>query len=175
VADPFDRLAVEAGAADITVRYGDVGQAHIDFTAGDTGLTETHTVDDGQLLIELSRPGWRPFDLSLGATEGATIDVLLPEADQGLAPALELISTAGDMDVSGFFGDTTLTSTAGDILITGAAADLTLATEAGAIDARNIYVAGELHATNTLGSDPHSTYPYRFSSAAGDITITQRR
>ncbi|RII95417.1 hypothetical protein DZF95_01055 [Clavibacter michiganensis] len=220
VAVPFDRLGVEAGAADVTVRYGNVGQAHIDFTAGDTGLTETHAVDDGQLLIKLSRPAWRPFDLSLGATEGATIDVLLPEAEQGL-PALEVQSTTGDMDVSGFFGDTTLNSTDGDILITGAAANLTLGTEAGAIDARNVYVAGELQAasiagdarlvlddapsamtvettgdqliripsgaydirtsapmgeaTNTLGSDPDSTYPYRFSSTAGDITITQRR
>ncbi|KDP91520.1 MULTISPECIES: DUF4097 family beta strand repeat-containing protein [Clavibacter] len=220
VADPFDRLGVEAGDADVTVRYGDVEQAHIDFTAGDTGLTETHAVDDGQLLIKLSSPAWRPFDLSLGATEGATIDVLLPEADQGL-PALEVQSTTGDMDVSGFFGDTTLTSTDGDILITGATADLTLGTAAGAIDARNVYVAGELlatstagearlilddapsamtvetagdqliripvgaydirtsapmgEATNTLGSDPDSTYPYRFSSASGDIVITQRR
>ncbi|WP_146083782.1 DUF4097 family beta strand repeat-containing protein [Clavibacter michiganensis] len=220
VADPFDRLGVEAGDADVTVRYGDVGQAHVDFTAGDTGLTETHAVDDGQLVIKLSGPAWRPFDLSLGSTEGATIDVLLPEADQGF-PALEVQSTTGDINVSGFFGDTILNGTEGDILITGAAADLTLGTAGGAIDARNIYVAGELQATstagdarlvlddapsamtvetagdqliripagaydirtsapmgeatNTLGSDPDSTYPYRFSSTAGDIIITQRR
>jgi hypothetical protein len=221
VAVPFDRLAVAAGAADVTVRYGDVGQAHIDFTAGDTGLTETHSVDDGQLVIELSGPGWRPFDLSPGAAEGATIEVVLPEAELGLAPALELSTTAGRISASGPFGDTILTSLAGDILITGGTADLTLTTAAGAIDARDIYIDGELHATstagearlvlddapsamtvettgdqliripagaydirtsapmgeatNTLGSDPDSAYPYRFSSATGDIVITQRR
>jgi DUF4097 and DUF4098 domain-containing protein YvlB len=99
---------------------------------------------------------------------------------------LTLETTAGDINARNVdpMGEVRSTSTAGStrLNLTTAPSAMTVETTAGDqlirvplgdYDITTDTLMGEV--TNSLGSDPDSTYPYRFTSTMGDIAIEQKR
>lgn len=149
VDENFDRVSVESTAADVRVEQGDVDRAEIVFDAGDTRLTERHRVSGGELVVEVRGPRWSPFDGGVGVTRGASLTLLLPASTEGAD--LEVESAAGDVALTGTFGDVSVSSTGGDVDLAGAVTDLEIESAAGDVTARALEVDGEIEASTTAG------------------------
>jgi hypothetical protein len=151
VSEPFDRVSIDASAADVRVEQADVDAARVVFRAGDTALRETHVVRDGRLHVELRNPGWGFLDVRVGPSAGAELVLQLPAGSAGRDLALDVSSAVGGIDVAGAFGDVDLRSGPGEVRLSGSVADLAVESGAGDLTADALEVTGEVRTTSAAG------------------------
>ena len=175
VEQAFTALDIDVSAAAVTVRYDDVPEAVLDFSAGQKALRFEHEVRGDTLEVRVVNRGWWVFGLISGPFSGLDsprLDVVLPKS---LAPvALDVQSSAGDVDASGTFAATDLETSAGNIDVAGSAESLRLSTSAGNIDGADLEVDGDVSTHTSAGNADLSfeTLPagLRMQGSAGNIT-----
>ncbi|OUE24215.1 DUF4097 family beta strand repeat-containing protein [Clavibacter michiganensis] len=151
VAEPFDRVSVDASAADLRIEQADVDVARIVFNSGGSALSETHSVRDGELRVQLRSPGWGVLDLPFGSSPGAQLVVQVPAGTTGDDLAVHVSSAAGGIVLAGAFGDVDLDAGAGEIRLSGSVADLSVESGAGDLMADALEVTGEIRTTSAAG------------------------
>lgn len=174
VTETFDTVEISSSATDVTVEYGDVDDAVLEFEQGDSmrAIRFDHEVRSGVLEITIRDRGWFPWDWSFGG-DASELTVTLPEALKPTPVELSVESVAGNISLDGEFADVDIATTAGDLDLTGGATALTLETTAGNIEVVDFDLGGELRSESTagnsvfdLGSVPSSV---RITSTAGNI------
>jgi hypothetical protein len=183
VASSFDSIELRATAADVEIQFGSVSRAELRFDQGDTNLRLDKDVSGDELRITVKRPGWGwwgwdfggPFG-DWGVRDGARLIVVLPQSMERDDLDLDLESTAGNLTVSGEFGDVQLESTAGDVRLAGAADDLEVNTTAGNIRLSDFDVRGVFRSDSTAGD---SRFEFRtlprsidVETTAGDVRVS---
>jgi DUF4097 and DUF4098 domain-containing protein YvlB len=178
VAQQVDTIELRASAADVTVEYTDVNEPEIRFDQGSTNLRLDYDVSGGELDIRVDRPGWGWWGFGFGDwgwSEGATLELSLPESMERDGVALKVETTAGNLTVAGKFGDVELESTAGDVRMAGATDDLEIRTTAGNVRLNGVEVDGSFLAESTagdstieFGSLPDSI---EMHSTAGNVSV----
>ncbi|MFS4505209.1 DUF4097 family beta strand repeat-containing protein [Clavibacter sp. Sh2141] len=175
VSEPFDAVSIDVAGADVRVEQADVEEARIVFRAGDTALRETHVVRDGELEVELRNPGWGLLDLRFGPSRGAELVIQLPASTVDRAVALDVSSAAGEIGLTGAFGDVEVDSGAGEVRLTGSVDDLEVESGAGDLTAEALEVRGEVRTTSAAGDTELdlATAPtsMRVETTAGDQRI----
>ena len=180
VAESFETIDLRTSAADVDIEFGDVDRPEIVFDQGGTNLRLDREVSGGVLTVTVGHPGWGWW--GWGGDwwgEGATLQLTLPDSMAPDALGLEVDSTAGDVTVSGEFGDVTVESTAGNLRMTGAAENLDVATTAGEVRLNDVAVAGSFRSDSTAGD---GTFEFRtlpdsmdVHSTAGDVRVVLPR
>ncbi|MFB2579945.1 DUF4097 family beta strand repeat-containing protein [Herbiconiux sp. P15] len=168
----FSNLEIDTSAADVSVRYGDVEEAQLDFDAADSPLRFEQEQRGDTLRVSVKNRGWWGFGLFSGF-DTATLDIVLPES---LAPVgLDIDSSAGEVLADGDFAAVTLDSSAGDIDLAGSAASLRSHTSAGSITGTGLRVSGEVVSESSAGDVrlEFATLPsaIRLESSAGDVRV----
>lgn len=198
IEDTFDRVTVHTAATDVVVEHADVDQPQLVFAAGDTTLRETHSVRDGELIVDVDEPAWSLSELSV-IRRGAHLTLRLPTTDA--KRSVTVTATAADVDLRGSYEDVTLTSAEGDITIVGtvstvkmrstqgdaalnlsrAPSSISLESTSGDQDVRlptgryaitTETTVGDV--TSDLKSSPDAANRYRFTTTVGDIELSTR-
>ena len=183
VEESFDQIDVRVSAADVDVEYADIAEARIKFDQGGTNLRLDRDVSGGVLTITVDHPGWGWWswggDGWWGWGDNATLELTLPEAMQEDELALGIDSSAGNLTVSGDYGNVTVESTAGNVRMAGAAQSLEISTTAGNVNLRDLSVTGAFSSESTAGN---GTFEFRtlpdsidVQATAGDLRITLPR
>ncbi len=183
----FDTVELRTSAADVDVEYADVEQPEIRFDQGGTDLRLDYDVSGGVLKIRVDHPGWGWFGGGWfgggfgdwGWNEGATLRLALPEAMERDAIELRMKTTAGDLALSGEYGDVELESTAGNLRMSGAYESLRIGTTAGDQRLEGVSVSGALSSESTAGDSSFELDSLPASmdvqSTAGNVRVTLPR
>ncbi|MHA6693040.1 DUF4097 family beta strand repeat-containing protein [Homoserinimonas sp. A520] len=178
VEDAFDTVELRTSAADVKVQYTDVDEPQIRFDQGGTNLRLDYEVSDGVLNVRVGHPGWGwwgwGFD-GWGWNDDAKVNISLPAAMERDGIQLAIETTAGDLNLSGDYGDVTVDSTAGNLRMSGATDDLQISTTAGDVRLDDVAVNGSFRSESTAGD---GTFEFRslpdsieVTSTAGDVRV----
>ncbi|WP_167139424.1 DUF4097 family beta strand repeat-containing protein [Diaminobutyricimonas sp. TR449] len=159
VEEEFTSVDIEADISDVTVSFGDVGNARIEFRQGDSArnIAFSQQVNGDEFSVKvLARGGlWWPFgDGNFFGGDSPTLDIVLPEAMADGSLDLALDATAGDVNLDGEYAAMRIDLTAGNLDLTGSATDLSIDSTAGNIDL-----------------DTMSAQTVDISSTAGDVRV----
>ncbi len=174
VADPFDTLVVDTSAVTVSVRYDDSRDtALVDFDSDGSPLRFQHTVNGERLEVSVRSRGWWPFGGLTGLNAHPKLEIVLPGSLEPVA--LDVETSAGEVDAAGDFTAVSVDSSAGEVTLSGSADSLDLSTSAGSITGTDLDVTGPVTSetsagTMTLGfvSLPSSM---RVEAAAGDVRV----
>ncbi|WP_291056652.1 DUF4097 family beta strand repeat-containing protein [Herbiconiux sp.] len=171
-AGSFRTLDIDTSAANVSVRYGTVSEARIDFDSGGSPLRYEQRLTGDTLEVGVHNRGWWIFGI-VGGFEPATLQITLPSA---LAPvAVSLESSAGNSDLDGDFAALDLESSAGNIQVTGSADSLHASSSAGDLTADDLAVSGEVETESSAGTTEltFTALPssIEMDSSAGDIRV----
>jgi len=153
ISQSFETLELRSSAADVVIlRESGVDRTELRFDQGDTNLRLEYAVRGGVLKATVGNDDWGWWGFGNWGdwrSRGALITVVLPaDAD---AIALDLRSTAGDVDVDGDFTDVAVRSTAGNVTLSGSAGELRLDTTAGEAALDDFSVSGSFRSETTAG------------------------
>jgi hypothetical protein len=172
----FAAVQITAGAADVSVRYADVGTARVDFHQSAEIRTATFSarVIDGVLVVRESVGGTLP--LGWGAADSTTLDILLPRSDDAKPLPIDATVQAGNLELNGRFGAVNIVSNAGDIILRGGSSRLKIESAAGNVTASHYALNGSVTSTAKAGDSnfDFSTLPSRttLDASAGNIRLT---
>jgi hypothetical protein len=180
VGEKFSAVDVEADISDVTVSFGDVDQARIEFRQGDSArnISFEHDVRGDQLQVKvLTRGGWFwPFGGGwFFGGDQPTLDITLPKALADGSLPLTVSATAGDVNLDGDYAATRIHMTAGDLDLSGSATDLSIESTAGNIDLDTMSAKTlTIHSTAGDIRVDLATLPDEFeiASVAGNQTVT---
>lgn len=131
--DGIDGIDVNASAADVTVKFGDVDEAVLTVSGGRGDWSMRR--DDGDLIVQGpdSVFGWW-----LGGWFGdeQTVVLTLPQNLRGAGVDAEFDLSSGALDVDADFGDLDIEMSAGSLSVEGSAADVTVDVSAGNAELR---------------------------------------
>ncbi|WP_368497826.1 DUF4097 family beta strand repeat-containing protein [Herbiconiux sp. A18JL235] len=174
VADPFDTVVVDTSAVTVSVRYDDSRDtALVDFDSDGSPLRFEHRVNAERLEVSVRSRGWWPFGGVIGLNAHPRLEVVLPGSLEPVA--LEVGTSAGEVDLAGDFAAVRVDSSAGAVTLSGSADSLDLSSSAGSITGTDLDVTGPVTSetsagTMTLGfvSLPSSMH---VEAAAGDVRV----
>lgn len=183
VQESFDAIDLRASSADVTIEYGDVDEPQLVFDQGGTNLRLDRDVSGGILTVTIGHSGWGWWGghgwggdgWGWWGDDGAKLELTLPDSMEGDSLGLRVDSTAGDLKVSGEFGDVMVETTAGNLRMTGATDDLEIATTAGDVRLNGVAVNGTFRSQSTAGDGMFEfrTLPdsMEVTSTAGDVRV----
>ena len=180
VQESFDEIDLRVSAANVEVEFADIDEPQIVFDQGDTNLRMDSDVSGGVLTVKVEHPGWGWFGWIgngwWGWDEFASLKLTLPEAMEEDAMTLGIDSSAGNLTVSGDYGDVSIDSTAGNVEIAGSARSMAISTTAGNVDLVDLSVSGTFRSDSTAGNGTFefSTLPDSITveATAGDLEVT---
>jgi len=129
----IEGIDVDASAADVTVRFGDVTDAELEVSGGRGEWTMYRDDDDLVVRGPDSAFGWW-FGGWFG--DGQTVTLTLPQNLRAAGLDAELDLSSGALDVDADFGELDIDMSAGALSVDGSATDVTVNVSAGRADVR---------------------------------------